>query len=134
LLAADPALREDEGAKPWLAAVLLDTAALDAVELMRAAHPPMYDDVFGSEEAGWLKLSPLHLLRICPAPLLLVCSDARPRSVQASRRFAAAVTALDGRAEVHEVSLAHAEINASLGLENAYTERVDSFLKSVGVP
>jgi hypothetical protein len=94
----------------------------------------MYDEVFGTDEAGWLKLSPLHRLHTCPPPLLLVCSDARPRSVQASQRFAAASRALDGRAEVHEVSLAHAEINASLGLDNAYTERVDSFLKSVGVP
>jgi hypothetical protein len=35
---------------------------------------------------------------------------------------------------VHEVALSHAEINAGLGLGNPYTERVDAFLKSVGVP
>lgn len=134
LLAADPALREGEGAKPFLAAVLLDTAALDAVELMRAPHPPMYDEVFGRDEAGWRQLSPLHRLQTRPAPLLVVCSDARPRAVRASQRFADAASALGGRAEVHAVPLAHAEINASLGLDNAYTERVDSFLRSVGVP
>ena len=134
LLAADPALRETDGAAPWLATILLDSAALDAVELMRAPHRPLYDRVFGADEAGWPELSPLHRLRARPAPLLLVHSDRRPDSGGASHRFAAAVVALGGRAEVHEVSLAHAEINTQLGLGNAYTERVDAFLKWVGVP
>ncbi len=134
LLAADPALREADGAPPWLAAILLDSAALDAVELMRAPHPPVYDQAFGTDPAAWPQLSPLHRLQVPPVPLLLVCSEARPRSVRAAQRLAAAVTTLEGRAEVHEVALSHAEINASLGLDPAYTQRVDAFLKSVGVP
>ena len=134
LLAADPALREAEGAAPWLATILLDSAALDVVEIMRAPHRPLYDRAFGAGEAGWQELSPLHRLRARPAPLLLVHSAARPDSAGASQRFAAAVAACGGRAEVHEVSLAHAEINTQLGLGNSYTERVDVFLKSVGVP
>jgi arylformamidase len=134
LLAADPALREKEGAAPWLATILLDSAALDVVEIMHAPHRPFYDRAFGADEAGWQELSPLHRLRARPAPLLLVYSDARPDSAGASHRFAAAVAALGGRAEAYEVPLAHAEINAELGRVNAYTERVDAFLKSVGVP
>ena len=101
---------------------------------MRAPHRPLYDRAFGVAEAGWQALSPLHRLRARPAPLLLVHSNQRQDAAGASQRFAAAVVALGGRAEVHEVALSHVEINARLGLDNAYTERVDAFLKSVGVP
>jgi len=134
LLAADPALAEAQGAAPWLATVLLDSAALDVVEIMRAPHRPLYARAFGVVESGWQALSPLHRLRARPAPLLLVHSDRRQEGAGASQRFAAAVAARGGRAEVHEVALSHAEINARLGLSNEYTERVDAFLKSVGVP
>jgi arylformamidase len=134
LLAADPALAATEGAAPWLATILLDSAALDVVELMRAPHRPMYDRVFGTDEVAWHELSPLHRLRARPAPLLLVHSDERPDSAAASHRFAAAAMASGGRAEVHAVSLGHAAINSQLGLGNGYTERVDAFLTSVGVP
>ncbi|MEO5881340.1 MAG: alpha/beta hydrolase [Caldimonas sp.] len=134
LLLADPALAEAEGAEPWLATILLDSAALDVVEIMRRPHRPLYDRAFGAAESGWQALSPLHRLRARPAPLLLVHSDRRQDAAGASQRFAAAVAARGGRAEVHEVALSHAEINARLGLSSAYTERVDAFLKSVGVP
>ena len=134
LLAADPALAEAEGTKAWLATILLDSAALDAVEIMRAPHRPLYDRALGATEADWMALSPLHRLCARPAPLLIVHSDRRQDAAGASRRFADAVAARGGRAEVHDVALSHAEINASLGLANAYTERVDAFLKSVGVP
>jgi len=134
LLAADPALAEAERATAWLATILLDSAALDAVEIMRAPHRPLYDRAFGATEADWRALSPLHRLRARPAPLLIVHADRRDDAGGASRRFAAAVAARGGRAEVHDEALSHAEINASLGLANAYTERVDAFLKSVGVP
>jgi arylformamidase len=134
LLVADPALREVEGAAPWLATILLDSAALDVVEIMRAPHRPFYDRAFGDDETRWQELSPLHRLRAKPAPLLLVFSAARPESAAASHRFAAAVAERGGSAEVYEAPLAHAQINAQLGLDNPYTERVDAFLKSVGVP
>jgi len=134
LLAADPALAEAEGAKAWLATILLDSAALDAVEIMRAPHRPLYDRALGASEDNWRALSPLHRLCARPAPLLIVHSDRRDDAAGASRRFADAVAVRGGRAEVHDVALSHAEINASLGLANAYTERVDAFLKSVGVP
>ena len=134
LLVADPALAKAQGATPWLATVLLDSAALDVVEIMRAPHLPFYDRAFGLAEAGWQALSPLHRLRARPAPLLLVHSNQRQDAAGASQRFAAAVAALGGRAEVHEVALSHGEINSRLGLDVPYTERVDAFLKSVGVP
>ena len=134
LLAADPDLLRKHGAEPWLATVLLDCAALDLVAVMRAPHRPLFDRAFGADEAGWRQASPLHRLRTRPAPVLLVHSSQRPESAEGSRRFAAAVAAVNGRAEVCEVALSHVELNARLGLQNSYTERVDLFLKSVGVP
>ena len=134
LLVADPALAQAEGAAAWLATVLLDSAALDVVEIMRAPHRPLYDRAFGVAEADWQALSPLHRLRTRPAPILLVHSDQRQDAAGASQRFAAAVAERGGRAEVHAVALSHAEINARLGLDAAYTGRVDDFLRSVGVP
>lgn len=134
LLAADPDLLRKHGAEPWLATVLLDCAALDVVAVMRAPHHPLFDRAFGADEAGWRQASPLHRLRTKPAPVLLVHSGQRPESAEASRRFAAAVLAVNGRAEVFEVALSHVDLNARLGLQNSYTERVDLFLKTVGVP
>ena len=134
LLAADPDLLRKHGARPWLATVLLDCAALDVVAVMRAPHRTLFDRAFGADEVGWRQVSPLHRLRMRPAPVLLVHSDQRPESAEASRRFAAAVVAVNGRAEVCEVALSHVELNARLGLQNSYTERVDLFLQSVGVP
>ena len=134
LLVADPELLRKHGAEPWLATVLLDCAALDVVAVMRAPHLPLFDRAFGADEAGWPQVSPLHRLRTRPTPVLLVHSDRRPESGEASRRFAAAVAALNGRAEVCEVGLSHVEVNSQLGLQNLYTERVDAFFQSVGVP
>ena len=134
LLAADPGLAEAEGATPWLATVLLDSAALDVPALMAAPHLPLHDRAFGSSESEWRSLSPLHRLRARPAPVLIVHSTRRQDATAASQRFAAAVRARGGRAEIHEVALSHVEINVQLGLANAYTERVDAFLRSVGVP
>ena len=134
LLAADPDLLRKHAGEPWLATVLLDCAALDVVAVMRAPHLPLFDRAFGTDEAGWRQASPLHRLRTRPAPVLLVHSDQRSESAEASRRFAAAVVALNGHAEVCEVALSHVELNAWLGLQNSYTERVDLFLQSVGVP
>jgi acetyl esterase/lipase len=134
LLAADPDLRRPHGAETWLASVLIDCAALDVVALMRAPHHPLYDLAFGSDEAGWLEASPLHRLRMAPSPVLLVHSAERPRSAEASARFAAAVVNLNGRAERYGADLSHSELNARLGLPTPYTARVDLFLKSVDVP
>jgi acetyl esterase/lipase len=134
LLAADPSLVESERAAPWLATILLDSATLDTVAFMQAPHRPLHDRAFGSDEAGWEALSPLHRLRGRPAPILIVHSSHRADAADAAKRFAAAVGARGGRAEIEEVALSHAEINGQLGQRNAYTERVDAFLRSVGVP
>jgi acetyl esterase/lipase len=45
-------------AAPWLATIVLDSATLDAVALMRAPHRPLHDRAFGVDEAVWETLSP----------------------------------------------------------------------------
>lgn len=134
LLAADDALASREGAKPWRATVLLDSAALDVVQLMRGAHLRLHDRAFGAHLGRWQQASPLHRLSGRPQPIALVHSTERPDSGEQARRFAAAVLARGGRAELLPMNLSHVEINARLGAAPEYTAAVDAFLRSVDWP
>ncbi len=134
LLAADADLCRAAHARPWLATLLLDSAALDVVHAMQAPHRPFFDRAFGPSEDDWRDASPLHRLRTRPAPILVVHSSLRPESEQQARRFAEAVAAVGGRVEVLPVALSHAEINVQLGEDGPYTARVDAFLASVTAP
>ncbi len=134
LLTADADLAASGGAAPWLATVLLDSAALDVVETLRGPHMPLHERAFGPNPAYWEQASPLHRLREKAVPMLLVHAAARRDSGEQARRFAAAALALGGRAEVLPVALSHAEINAQLGADAAYTASVDAFLSSLELP
>ena len=134
LLAADEELGSREGAKPWLATVLLDSAALDVVRLMQGPHMRFHDRAFGPAPEYWRQASPLHRLRGKPTPMLLVHSSDRHDSREQALQFAAAVEARSGRAKVLSVPLSHAEINARLGEDAAYTVQVDTFLRYLGWP
>ena len=131
LLAADMASAALDGVEPWLASVLVDSAALDVVGLMRGPHLPLHERAFGSSATGWRRASPLHRLSGRPAPILLVHSSRRPLAGEQAREFAAAVVATGARAEVLPLDLSHAELNAALGRDPAYTARVDAFLRTV---
>lgn len=135
LLSADPALAAAAGAKPWRATLALDSAAFDVDEIMRARHFGFYDAAFGSDPQEWRAASPLHRLdRSLGIPLLAVCSSRRADSCPQARAFAAKVATLGGRVTVLPVDLSHGEINERLGGAGAYTEQVDAFLRSVGLP
>jgi acetyl esterase/lipase len=131
LLAADMRLAATDGVRPWLASILIDSAALDVVALMRGPHLPLHDRAFGSSEARWREASPLHRLCGQPAPILIVHSSRRQLADDQARVFAAAVVAMGGRAEVLPLDLSHADLNAGLGREPEYTARVDDFLGTV---
>ena len=131
LLAADLSAAAIDGVEPWCASILIDTAALDVVGLMRGPHLPLHDKVFGSSEAGWREVSPLHRLRGVPAPMLLVHSSRRPLAGEQARQFAAAAIDLGGHAEVLPVDLSHADLNAGLGSEPDYTAGVDAFIHAI---
>jgi len=134
LLTADPVITVRHGAAPWLATVMLDSAAMDVERIMRAPHPPLYDLAFGDDPDYWRKSSPLQRLASTPvAPMLVICSSRRPGANLQARALAARAAQFGGRVEVLPVDLSHAEINETLGLRNGYTERVDAFLETVGV-
>ena len=135
LLAADPALAEAQGAAPWLAAVLLDSAALDVVEIMRAPHRPLYDRAFGADEAGLAGA-------VAAASAAGAAGAALARSLEPAagcgRRVATVRRRRGGARRVAQRCMRwRCRTPRSMpgsGLDNAYTERVDAFLKSVGVP
>ncbi|SEK34386.1 Acetyl esterase/lipase [Variovorax sp. YR750] len=132
LLSASPSIARQQGARPWLGTVALDSAALDTAALMQRRHMPFYDRVFGSDPAFWRSVSPTDTLAPGAPPMLLVCStQRRDGSCTQARQFATRITATGGRAEVAPEDLSHAQINAELGLPGAYTTAVDAFIRSL---
>lgn len=134
LLAADPQIAERQGAKPWLGTVALDSAALDLVTIMEGRHYGFYDRVFGSDRQRWSDNSPLHRLAGTPQPMLLVCSSKRSDSCAQAKNFVAKASAAGARASVLPVDLNHGQINAELGRGGDYTEKVEAFMRSLGLP
>jgi arylformamidase len=134
LLTVAPDIAGRTGAGPWLGSVLLDSAALDVVELMKGRHFRFHDQAFGADPARWAELSPLHQLVARPVPMILVCSSRRSDSCPAARRFAAQAVSLGGRATVLPLDLNHGEINKELGRSPGYTASIDDFLRSLGLP
>jgi arylformamidase len=135
LLTADPSISAQQGAAPWLATVSLDSAAMNVDALMRRHHLGLYDQVFKNDPTYWRQASPTLRLAGKPlAPLLAVCSTRRLDSCPQARAFAAKANQLGGHVDVLPVDLSHPEINAYLGSQGAYTDSVDAFLKSVGLP
>ncbi len=134
LLAAAPELREKAGAAPAMATIALDSAVYDLPTLMATKHLALYDQAFGSDPSGWKRASPVDRMTRAAAPMLLVCSSGRGDSCPQARIFAAKAQSVGGRAEVLSVSLKHMEINRDLGRVAPYTEAVDQFLASLGLP
>jgi len=134
LLAADPGIAYRQGAKPWLGTVALDSAALNVVATMEAHHPRFYDRVFGADRSHWAETSPFHRLTGTPKPILLVCSSRRSDSCPAARAFAAKASSMGGRATVLPVDLNHGGVNVELGRGSEYTDSVEGFMHSLGLP
>lgn len=136
LVLADTALAAAAGCKPPAAAVLVDSAALDVVEVMQGAHLPLHDRAFGDTREGWEAASPWHRAATlaAPPPVLLTCSSLREDSVRQSERFAARLVERGGRARALPLPLTHAELNERLGQGGQPTEAVDAFLAEVFAP
>jgi acetyl esterase/lipase len=131
LLAAEPQLAREQGARPWRGTVSLDSACLDVVQTMRGPHLPLYDQAFGTNPADCLAASPYQHLVAASAPVLAVCSSRRRDSCPQAHAFVDKVQPLGGRARVLEEDLSHGEINKTLGEPSDYTTGVDAFLRSV---
>ena len=134
LLASDPTIATDQGARPWLGTVALDSAAFDVERIMKRRHFRFYDRVFRNDEQYWRRASPLHRLQAAPGPMFIVCSSERRASCPQARAFAAKAKTLGGRVTVLPVSLPHRDVNAQLGARGSYTAAVDDFLQSLGLP
>lgn len=134
LLTADPALAAGVSTKPWLATVAIDSAAFDVERIMRERHFGFYDAAFGGTAQEWQAASPLHRLRELRAPVLAICSSRRGDSCPQAQAFAAKASTVGGRVTVQPEDLSHGELNERLGTPGPYTDRVDVFLRSVGLP
>jgi acetyl esterase/lipase len=128
LLDADPARAFAQGARPWLGAVALDSAAMDVSRIMAGPHYGFYDEAFGQDKDYWRRASPTAVLTSRAPPLLMVCSTRRADACPQARGFADRAAALGVHTRVLPEDLHHAEINDQLGLPGAYTEAVESFI------
>jgi arylformamidase len=90
--------------------------------------------VFREDPTYWRNASPIHRLSAAPKPVFVVCSNERRDSCAQARGFVDKVTGLGGRAEVFPVALSHQDINVQLGTAGQYTNAVDAFLQSLGLP
>jgi acetyl esterase/lipase len=134
LVSANPKKYSAFGLKWWLGTVSLDTATMDLVQTMEQKHYDFYDDVFGSDKNGWIENSPLYQLERGVPPMLLVCSSIREdKPCEHSKVFVAKGTSFGLRIEMNEQPLSHGEINDELGKPNDYTERVERFIRSLGI-
>lgn len=132
LLSAAPARAQAQGARPWPGTVVLDSAALDVVKIMQSRHYRLYDKAFGKDQTFWKSASPYHVLSAAATPMLLVCSTTRrDKPCDQADAFAARAAALGVRAEVSGQALSHKEINQTLGLNGAYTDTVERFMRSL---
>lgn len=131
LLSANPALAREQGARPWLGTVSLDSAAFDVPAIMNARHARLYDRAFGKDPNFWAAASPLQQLTQAQAPVLAVCSSKRDDACPQARGFADKASPLGMRVEVLPQDRTHAEINDDLGQPGAYTEAVEGFLRSL---
>ena len=135
LMTADPSIATRQGVKPWLATIAMDSAALDMVAIMSRPHYRFYDPVFGSDPAFWREASPtLRMVGKPAAPMLLVCSSRRSDSCPPAREFADKAKAFGGQVTLLPVDLGHLQINDQLGTPGVYTDAVDAFLRTVGLP
>lgn len=131
LLAANPDLAREQGAKPWLGTVSLDSAAFDVPAIMKARHARLYDRAFGQDPNFWAASSPLHQLKQAQAPLLAVCSSRREDACPQAQGFTDKARGLGMRVTVLPQDRSHAEINDELGQPGAYTDAVEDFLRSL---
>lgn len=134
LVSASPSFARRAGALPWRGTVVLDSAGLNLVGVMRLPHPRFYDRAFGADPALWRAASPLEALVPGAAPMLVVCSTQRAdASCLQSQRFVAQALASGVHASVLEQDLSHGEINGKLGLPGAYTDAIEQFFESIGI-
>jgi len=130
LISADMSIAKKHGARPWLGTISLDSGAMDVPRYMTGKHFPLYDEVFGKTEKGWLEVSPFHrLVSAGSPPWMGVCSLKRHDSCYQTKAYAQKLLLLGVPARLLELkNLSHPEADFKLGLPGPYTEAVENFM------
>lgn len=132
LLSSNPSLAADQGAKPWAAAVILETPALNIPQIMQSSHAAIYDTAFGSNLEYWEDSSPTDLLDSSGLPMMVVCStESASDACGKAKAFAQAADKKGISVTVSPQALSSGDVNAQLGLAGAYTAEVDDFIQSI---
>jgi acetyl esterase/lipase len=135
LLSANPSLAKQQGAQPWLGTVMLDSAAYDIEKTMSSKHLPLYDKAFGNDNAFWKRTSPSVQLTQKTVSLLAVCSTKRKdQACTQANAFVNKAAKFGSQANVLPEALSHGELNENLGLPSEYTEKVEAFMRALGLP
>ena len=134
LLTSSPTLGKNAGVKPWLGSVLLDSGAFDVGVIMRGPHLPLYDSAFGSDASKWNAVSPTIVLNGRIPSVLAVCSSRRIISCAQADTYVLKAKSFGTNAAVLREDLSHAEIDYQLGQPGDYTNAVETFFRSIGVP
>lgn len=93
------------------------------------------EEAFRADPADWRDASPFYRLQAPPSvPWLAVCSSLCGDSCPQALAFAARAASLDGQVSVRPDVLSHADLNDLPGAPGAYTDEVDAFLRSLGLP
>ena len=130
MLAATDTLYKANAITPPIAAVFLDSAAMDTPSLMRAQHLRLYDQAFGNDPAYWQSLSPYHQLTSKRMPFLAVCSTKRDDSCPQAENFLAKASSFGTKTVLLKENMSHRDINKLLGENASYTKSVDDFLNN----
>lgn len=133
-LAANPEWAASFRAQQWRGTVAIDSAAYDVEKIMTTSPSRLYRRAFGRDPALWRASSPIANLTTGTAPFLLPCSVQRANACPAARKFSAALAGQGGHGQVVAVDKSHNEMNADLGRPGAYTQAIDAFLASIGLP
>lgn len=135
LITANTNIAKQQGTQPWLGTVMLDSAAYDLEKTMSSKHLPFYDKAFGTDNAFWKSTSPSYQLSQKTVPMLAVCSTTRKdKPCTQANTFIEKAIKLGSQANVLPVAMSHKEINENLGLPSDYTDKVESFMRSLGLP
>lgn len=135
LLGANPTIAAQNGALPWRGTVVLDSAAMDIVSVMKRKHHRFYDRAFGEDEQLWLAASPLQQLNAGATPVLVVCSEQRgDKPCVQGEQFVRKAKSLGVSARLLPQDKGHGSINKDLGEDPTYTRAVDGFITQVLSP
>ncbi|MEZ0315507.1 MAG: alpha/beta hydrolase [Methylophilaceae bacterium] len=134
LITVTPGILKQQGTQPWLGTVMLDSGGYDIEKTMAGRHMGLYDNAFGKDPKFWQSVSPTYQLTQKTVPMLAVCSTERKdKPCLQAQAFVDKAVLLGSQASTLPEAMSHGEINGELGLQSGYTEKVEVFMRSLGL-